>query len=59
VRKLHDDIARVVADPDYQSTLAARGFVAQASTPQQLATFLENDYVRFRKLINKLGLKLE
>jgi tripartite-type tricarboxylate transporter receptor subunit TctC len=59
VRKLHDDIAKVVADPDYQSTLAARGFVAQASTPEQLATFQEKDYVRFRDLINKLGLKLE
>ena len=59
VRKLHDDIVKVVADPDYQSTLAARGFVAQASTPEQLATFQEKDYVRFRNLINKLGLKLE
>jgi tripartite-type tricarboxylate transporter receptor subunit TctC len=59
VRKLHDDIAKVVADPDYQSTLAALGFVAQASTPEQLATFQEKDYVRFRNLINKLGLKLE
>jgi len=59
VRKLHDDIVKVVADPDYQSTLAARGFVALASTPEQLATFQEKDYVRFRNLINKLGLKLE
>src|SRR5262249_12781665 len=59
VRKLHDDIAKVVADPDYRSTLAARGFEARSSTPDQLAAFLEKDYVKFRDLIQKLGLKAE
>jgi tripartite-type tricarboxylate transporter receptor subunit TctC len=59
VRKLHDDIAKVVADPDYQTTLALRGFEAQSSTPEQLAAFLERDYLKFRELITKLGLKIE
>lgn len=59
VKKLHDDIAKVVAEPDYRSTLAARGFEAQSSTPEQLARFLESDYVKHRDLIQKLGLKVE
>ncbi|MFZ1096989.1 MAG: tripartite tricarboxylate transporter substrate-binding protein, partial [Xanthobacteraceae bacterium] len=59
LRKLHDDIAKVVADPDYQTTLALRGFEAQSSTPEQLAAFLERDYLKFRELITKLGLKIE
>jgi tripartite-type tricarboxylate transporter receptor subunit TctC len=59
VRKLHDDIAKVVADPDYQSALAARGFEAQSSEPEQLATFLEKDYIKFRNVITKLGLKID
>jgi tripartite-type tricarboxylate transporter receptor subunit TctC len=59
IQKLHDDIAKVVADPDYQNTLAVRGFEAQSSAPEQLAAFLEKDYIKFRNLINKLGLKVE
>jgi tripartite-type tricarboxylate transporter receptor subunit TctC len=59
IKKLHDDIAKVVAEPDYRSTLAARGFEAQSNTPEQLALFLQNDYVKFRDLIQKLGLKIE
>ncbi len=59
VRKLHDDIAAVVSEPDYRTTLAVRGFEAQSSTPEALAAFLERDYGKFRNLINNLGLKIE
>ena len=59
VDKLHADIAKVVADPEYKKTLEARGFEAQSSTPAQLAAFLDKDYVKFRDLIQKLGLKVE
>jgi tripartite-type tricarboxylate transporter receptor subunit TctC len=59
VRKLHHDIAKVLADPDYRNALVARGFEAQSSGPEQLAAFLEKDYIKFRNLINKLGLKIE
>jgi tripartite-type tricarboxylate transporter receptor subunit TctC len=59
VRKLHHDIAEVLADPEYRNTLVARGFEAQSSGPEQLAAFLEKDYIKFRNLINKLGLKVE
>ena len=59
IRKLHDDIAAVVADPDYQTTLAVRGFEAQSSSPEELAAFLQRDYLKFRDLISRLGLKIE
>jgi hypothetical protein len=36
-----------------------RGFEAVASSPEQLADFLEKDYVKFRDLISKLGLQVE
>jgi len=49
----------VVADPDYRGTLAARGFEARSSTPDELAAFLEKDYTKFRDLIQKLGLQVE
>ena len=41
VKKLHDDIAKVVADPDYQKALHIRGFEAQSNTPDELAAFMD------------------
>jgi tripartite-type tricarboxylate transporter receptor subunit TctC len=39
--------------------LAPRGFEARSSTPEQLVDFLDKDYVKFRDLIQKLGLQVE
>jgi tripartite-type tricarboxylate transporter receptor subunit TctC len=59
VKKLNTDIATVVADPDYKKTLAERGFEPKASTPAELAAFLEKDYQKSKTLIEKLGLKVD
>jgi len=59
VGKLSADIEQVVADPEFKNALAVRGFEAQASTPEELADFLDKDYVKFRDLIRKLGLQVE
>ena len=59
IKKLNADIAQVVADPEFKQALAIRGFEAVASSPEQLAEFLEKDYIKFRDLISKLGLQVE
>jgi len=59
VKKLNADIAQVVAAPEFKQALKARGFEAISSTPEQLAEFMEKDYVKFRDLIQKLGLQVE
>jgi tripartite-type tricarboxylate transporter receptor subunit TctC len=59
VSKLSADIAQVVADPEFKNALAQRGFEAKSSMPEQLAEFLDKDYVKFRDLIQKLGLQVE
>ena len=59
VKKLNTDIARVVADPEFKQALAVRGFEAKSSSAEQLAEFLDKDYVKFRDLIQKLGLQVE
>ena len=59
VKKLNADIAQVVADPDFSQALAVRGFDAISSSPEELAQFLDKDYVKFRDLIQKLGLQVE
>ncbi|MGA7488007.1 MAG: tripartite tricarboxylate transporter substrate binding protein [Xanthobacteraceae bacterium] len=59
VDKLHADIARVVADPEFKQALAVRGFEAISSSPRQLADFLDKDYVKFHDLIGRLGLQVD
>jgi len=59
VKKLNADIVRAVADPDYRKALELRGFEAQSSSPEQLATFMDKDYVKFRDLIQKLKLQVD
>jgi tripartite-type tricarboxylate transporter receptor subunit TctC len=59
VRKLNADIVRAVADPDYRRALEVRGFEAQSMSPEQLAAFLEKDYVKFRALIHQLKLQVD
>jgi tripartite-type tricarboxylate transporter receptor subunit TctC len=59
IKKVHDDIAKVVADPGYQNALHIRGFEAQSDTPDELASFLENNYLLVKPLIERLGLKVD
>jgi len=59
VRKLNADVVRVVADLEFQQALKARGFEATGSTVEQLAEFMDKDYLKFRHLIGKLGLQVE
>jgi tripartite-type tricarboxylate transporter receptor subunit TctC len=58
IAKLHEDIAAVVAGPDYQRALVVRGFEAKSDSPEDLAAFLEKDYLKNRTLIQKLGLQM-
>ena len=59
VKKLSADIVRAVADADYKKALEIRGFEAQSSSPEQLASFLDKDYIKFRNLIHKLKLQVD
>src|SRR5262249_14843277 len=59
VTKLNTDIEKSVSDNEFRQALALRGFEARSSTPEQLADFLQKDYMKFRDLIQRLGLQVE
>jgi tripartite-type tricarboxylate transporter receptor subunit TctC len=59
IKKLHDDIAKATADPDYKEQLRTRGFEATSNTPEEMASFLQKDYFRSKALIEKLGLSID
>lgn len=58
IQKIHDDMAKVAADPEYQKALHVRGFEAQSNTPEQLAAFLQTNYLQLKPLIERLGLQV-
>lgn len=59
IEKVHDDIAAVAADAEYQNALHIRGFEAQSDTPAQLAAFLQANYLQLKPLIEGLGLQVD
>jgi tripartite-type tricarboxylate transporter receptor subunit TctC len=59
VRKINADVVQVLSNPEFSRQLRLRGFDARPTSPEQLAEFLAKDYVKFRDLIQKLGLQVE
>ncbi len=54
-----DDMAKIAADPEYEKALHIRGFEAQSTTPEQLAAFLESNYLQVKPVIERLGLQVD
>ncbi len=59
VKRLNATIVQAVADLDYKKALALRGFEAQSNSPEEMAAFLDKDYIKFRNLIQKLKLQVD
>jgi len=59
VKKLNATIVQAIADPDYKKALTMRGFEAQSNSPEEMAAFLDKDYIKFRNLIQKLKLQVD
>jgi tripartite-type tricarboxylate transporter receptor subunit TctC len=59
IKKIHDDMAKVAANPEYGKGLHTRGFEAQSDTPEQLAAFVESNYLQVKPIIERLGLQVD
>jgi tripartite-type tricarboxylate transporter receptor subunit TctC len=59
IQKVHNDIADVISDAAYQKALQTRSFEAQSDTPDELVTFLQNNYLQLKPLIGRLGLQVD
>jgi tripartite-type tricarboxylate transporter receptor subunit TctC len=56
VKKLHADLVQASSDPEYRKALDNRGLEVQNNSPEQLGAFMERDEVKFRGLLQKLGM---
>jgi tripartite-type tricarboxylate transporter receptor subunit TctC len=59
VSRLHDQIVKMLADPDLARRFASQGAEPMSNTPEQLAQYRRAEFQRWRKLIADLKLKVE
>ncbi len=59
INKLSTEIARIMAMPDVQDYLAKQGMMPFSSTPEQLATLMKTDMVRWAKFIKAANIRLD
>lgn len=59
VRKASADTRAALADPAVKDKLAQSGYVAQGSTPEELAKLLKSDIAKWSNVIKSTGLKIK
>jgi tripartite-type tricarboxylate transporter receptor subunit TctC len=59
VAKLNREAVKALQSPDVHDKLVAQGAMVVASTPQEFATYLKNEYENYGKLIEAIHLSLD
>jgi len=59
VDKWQQDVAKVVAMPDVQERIAAVAAEPRASTPEEFAAFVREQYAKMGKLVKDANVKAE
>jgi tripartite-type tricarboxylate transporter receptor subunit TctC len=59
VRKLNQEIARLLHQPDVREKLAADGANAVGNTPEQFGAHIRSEVAKYGKLVKRIGLKAE
>lgn len=58
-RKLRDEVARIMALPEFRELLAAGGMAAVASTPEQFSAFVKSETAKYARVIDLAGVRPE
>jgi tripartite-type tricarboxylate transporter receptor subunit TctC len=59
IRKAQADLARVLAMPDVQATLARQGIEVRASTSAEMAAAIRDNLVRWGRIVKEANIKVE
>jgi tripartite-type tricarboxylate transporter receptor subunit TctC len=59
VKKLHDDIVRVVREPDAKKTLEAATIDVVANTPEEFAGYIKSETTKWAQVVRASGAKVE
>jgi tripartite-type tricarboxylate transporter receptor subunit TctC len=59
VERLHGEIVRALNSPDLRERLTSQGADPVGSTPEQFTAFIQNEIVKWAKVIQAAGIKGE
>ena len=59
VKRLNDELVKILSEPKVSELLAARGMQSVPNTPADYASFLRREYLRYGEIIKKTGIKIE
>jgi tripartite-type tricarboxylate transporter receptor subunit TctC len=59
VRKISADTNAALAEPAIKDKLAAQGYVAEGSSPEELAKLLKEEIARWSAVIKSVGIKID
>lgn len=59
VRRLNQEIVRVLARADVKERLEGAGAMAIGSTPEEMTVYIKREFARWSKLIKSVGIKLD
>jgi tripartite-type tricarboxylate transporter receptor subunit TctC len=57
--KFHDDLVKVMQQPEVKEKFALLGVDAVSGTPEQLAAYMKSEKTKYAKLIKEAGIKAE
>ena len=55
VKRLNDELAKVMQNPELKSRIASEGSVSLASTPQEFAAHMSDEKVKWAKVVEVSG----
>jgi tripartite-type tricarboxylate transporter receptor subunit TctC len=59
IRRLHEEVRAILAEPDIRDRLLAAGFDLHASTPETFARIIREETERYGKIIREAGIRSE
>lgn len=59
VKKLQEEIAKIVNDPENAKRIAAMGSIPVASTPEDFDAYTKSEQIKFAKIVKQSGAKLD
>jgi tripartite-type tricarboxylate transporter receptor subunit TctC len=59
LRKLRDEVARIMTLPEFRELLTSGGMAAVASTPEQFGAFVRTETAKYERVIKLAGVRPE
>ncbi|MEQ1774170.1 MAG: tripartite tricarboxylate transporter substrate binding protein [Burkholderiales bacterium] len=59
IERLHSEIVKALAAPDVRQKLLEMGLVANTNTPDQFATFIQSETVKWAKVVKDAGIRID